>query len=132
MSLFRQQALQQRHLPEPLFTPVAVVSVRRWVWLAMGISLLSMAAVWLIFGRLYTTYDTTMILTGSQTVLSLPMDINLLSPVPAVAVCPHTIHGHVTASTDRKAVLHLDTPVQGECHITLILREQSPLEQLLS
>ena len=131
MSLFRQQALEQRRLPEPLFIPVAVVSVRRGLWRATLVCLLGMAGVWLIFGRLYTTYNTTITLTGSQTEIVLPADIDLTSPTRAVAQCPQTIQGMVTASTDHIAVLQLDSPVQAECRITLILQEESPLENFL-
>lgn len=135
MSLFRQQALEQRRLPDPLFTPTMIVGVQRWLWVGAVLSFLAMAGVWLVFGRLYTTYETSTMMTGTTTLVSLTSDVEIssdpLHPTHFIATCPEVVRGIVRSQEGRSSLLLLEHPVNAACQIILILRQESPLERLL-
>jgi hypothetical protein len=135
MSLFRQQALEQRRLPDPIFTPVTIVAIRRWLWIGAALSFVAMAGVWLVFGTLYTTYETSLTMTGTTTVLTprsqLEVSTDPLRPTHFVAVCPEIFHGIVRSQDTQSYTLLLEEPVYAACRVTLILRQERPLERLL-
>ena len=132
MSLFRQQALDQKRLPERFFTPVAVVSVRHLLWISLFLSVISMGSMWLIFGKLYTTSEITIAVIGLETSFSPPVSLSDSSqPIRAVAYCPQAINGIVTRRSDDTFILQLELDIEANCRVTLILHEETPLERLL-
>lgn len=134
MSLFRQQALEQHRLPDPIFTPVIIVAIRRGLWVGVVLSFMAMAGVWLAFGTLYTTYETPINMTGTTTLLTLraALDVSTdpLHPTRFMAACPEIVHGIVRRQDTQNYSLLLEEPVYGVCHVTLILRQEQPLERL--
>jgi hypothetical protein len=134
MSLFRQQALEQRRLPDPMFTPVTIVMIRRWMWVGAVLSFVIMAGLWLLFGTIYTTYQTSAILTGETTSVTLPSGIAVstdpLRPTTFMATCPDAVHGIVRSQDAQNYTLLLEQPVHADCHITIVLRQERPLERL--
>ena len=134
MSLFRQQALEQRRLPDPLFTPVAIVIVRRWLGMGALLSLIGMVVVWLLFGTVYTTYESSVTMTGAQTLVTLPdaveVSTDALHPTHFIGRCPEAIQGIIRLQDGQNHTLLLEQPIQADCQITLLLREERPLERL--
>ncbi len=133
MGLFRQQALEQRRLPDPVFTSVAIAALKHWLWIAALGSLLVMAGVWLLFAKTYTLYDTSATINGMQTILLLSPDIKISAdaaqPTRVIAHCPQAVEGSITEEPPQTYLLHLDQPVHADCQITLILHEERLFER---
>lgn len=132
MSLFRQQALDQRRLTESWLTPVIIVRVHRWLWVILLLGILTLAGIWLLFGTLYITYETQITTTGTSTRLDLPLDMAALSsPLQAVLHCPQPLYGSVTVQSDHISILHLQRPVYAMCQVSIVTHTERPVEQLL-